>query len=349
MYESFFGLRERPFELTPNPRFLLLTPTHSEALANLQYGMTGRKGLTLLLGEAGSGKTTLVSTALAQWQAAGHVVAYLNNPTLTRDEFIEFLTVSYGLKPEAASSKTRFLTELTSFVMARNARGQTTGLLIDEAQSLSAELLEEVRLLVNIETPTEKVFQVILAGQPELAARLNEPGLRQIKQRVALRCTLSPLDVRDAAAYVAGRIRVAGGVAAQVFTREAVMAVHDHSGGIPRVISVICDNALLAAFAAGRRPVTREMVLDVCRDFDIRQAFDGAPADVAAAIPDTDSLLVVAPRPPAAADAALRPAKPAARDANAPTKAPGGPAADPPGGGLFEQYAAATKRRFSFF
>lgn len=348
MYESFFGLRERPFELTPNPRFLLLTPTHSEALANLQYGMTGRKGLTLLLGEAGAGKTTLVSTALAQWQGAGHVVAHLNNPTLTRDEFIEFLTVSYGLKPDAAASKTRFLKELTSFVMARNARGQVTGLLIDEAQSLSTELLEEVRLLVNIETPTEKVFQVILAGQPELASRLNEPGLRQIKQRVALRCTIAPLDVRDAAAYVAGRIRVAGGVAAQVFTREAVIAIHEYSGGIPRVISVICDNALLAAFASGRRPVTRDMVAEVCRDFDIRRTFDVTEDSLPTTIPDPQTVPVLAPRAqtgdpgnPSAAKSGARGARPA--DGEAPSTD-----ADAPGS-LFEHYAAATKRRFSFF
>jgi hypothetical protein len=274
------------------------------------------------------------------------VVAYLNNPTLTRDEFIEFLTVSYGLKPEAASSKTRFLAELTSFVMARNAKAQITGLLIDEAQSLSTELLEEVRLLVNIETPAEKVFQVILAGQPELALKLNEPGLRQIKQRVALRCTLSPLDVRDAAAYVAGRIRVAGGVAAQVFTREAVMAIHEYSGGIPRVISVICDNALLAAFAAGRRPVTRDMVVDVCRDFDIEQAFGAAEDSRSTTMPDPETLPVtpaqaaVARGPAERRPSPPRESKPPATEASTDESL---------SGTLFEHYAAATKRRFSFF
>jgi general secretion pathway protein A len=272
MYESFFGLRERPFDLTPNPRFLLMTATHREALANLHYGVTARKGLTLLLGEAGVGKTTLVRTALEQWSAAGHLVAHVNNPTLTRAEFVELLTPALGLSPDAATSKARFLAELTELVTRRHEQGQITAVLIDEAQSLSTELLEEIRLLVNIETTAEKMLQVVLAGQPELASNLNALGLRQLKQRIAVRCSVSPLGVEETAAYIAGRIHIAGGVAGHVFTREAVMAVHEHSNGIPRVISVICDNGLLAGFAVARRPVTREMVEEVCRDFDIQRA-----------------------------------------------------------------------------
>lgn len=270
MYEAFFSLRERPFELAPNPKFLLLTPRHTEALSNLEYGITGRKGMTLLLGEAGTGKTTVIRTALEKWQTAGHLVAYINNPTLTRDEFLECLANAYDLGRDTGTSKTRLLSALTDLVLRRHAEGLVTGLLIDEAQSLSDELLEEVRLLANVETASEKVFPVVLAGQPELAARLNATGLRQLKQRIALRCVLSPLDVRETAAYVAGRIRLAGGVGGQLFTREAVMAIHDYSRGVPRVINVICDNVLLSAFGANCRPATREMVEDVCRDFDFR-------------------------------------------------------------------------------
>lgn len=343
MYESFFGLRERPFDLTPNPRFLMMMGTHREALANLQYGMTGRKGLTLLLGDAGAGKTTLVRTALDQWREAGHLVAYLNNPTLTRDEFVEYLTASFSLSPAAATSKTRFLSEFTTMVTERHDKGQITGLLIDEAQSLSTELLEEVRLLVNIETPTAKMFQVVLAGQPELATRLNEPGLRQLKQRVALRCTLATLTEREAAEYIAGRIQIAGGIAGHLFTREAVMAVHEHSGGIPRVISVICDNALLAGFAAGRRPVMRDAVEEVCRDFDLqRAAAPGEPADGAAR-----SFLDVGPAPVSKEPPAARtPVTPATLTDNRPSPV----TAEPPvSAGLFEMYAPRTKRRFSFF
>jgi general secretion pathway protein A len=275
MYEAFFGLRERPFELAPNPRFLLLTSRHSEALSNLEYGITGRKGITVLLGEAGTGKTTVIRTALERWETEGHLVAYVNNPTLTRDEFVEMLARAFDLGDEAAGSKTRMLAALTELVMRRHADGLVTGLLIDEAQSLPNELLEEIRLLANVETADEKIFPVVLAGQPELADRLNETGLRQLKQRVGLRCVLAPLDVRETAAYVAGRIRLAGGVAGQLFTREAVLLVHQHSRGIPRVINVICDNALLAAFAAGQRPIPSDMIADVCRDFDFVPEDDG--------------------------------------------------------------------------
>jgi general secretion pathway protein A len=280
MYEAFFGLRERPFELAPNPRFLLLTSRHSEALSNLEYGITGRKGITVLLGEAGTGKTTVIRTALQRWETEGHLVAYINNPTLTRAEFVEMLARAFDLGDEAAGSKPRMLAALTELVMRRHADGLVTGLLIDEAQSLPNELLEEIRLLANVETPDEKVFPVVLAGQPELADRLNEIGLRQLKQRVGLRCVLSPLDVRETAAYVAGRIRLAGGVAGQLFTREAVLLVHEHSRGIPRVINVICDNALLAAFASGQRPIPSEVIADVCRDFDLDAALeDGSAAE----------------------------------------------------------------------
>jgi type II secretory pathway predicted ATPase ExeA len=344
MYESFFGVRERPFDLSPNPRFLLLTPTHREALANLEYGLTGRKGLTLMLGEAGSGKTTVIRAAIARWQTTGHLVAHLNNPTLTRNEFIEFLTDSFALSAAAAASKTRFLSELTALATERHSRGLLTGLLIDEAQSLSAELLEEVRLLVNIETATDKLFQVILVGQPELATRLNDPGLRQIKQRVALRCSLATLSVSEVAAYIAGRIHVAGGVAAKVFTREAVRTIHSYSGGVPRVISVICDNAMLAGFAANRRPVTSETVEEVCRDFDLQSADGARSAGAAAAVvaaPDvakqvSPTPVVTAPQKPSAAptdDESEQ--EPAARVAGSRQ--------------LFEHYSARPARRSSFF
>jgi general secretion pathway protein A len=236
-----------------------------------------------LLGEAGTGKTTVIRTALQKWEGAGHLVAYLNNPTLTRDEFVECLADAYGLPVEARTSKTRLLSSLTELVTRRHAEGAITGLLIDEAQSLSDELLEEIRLLANLETATEKIFPVVLAGQPELADRLNAQGLRQLKQRIALRCVLSPLDTRESAAYIAGRIRLAGGVGGQLFTREAVVAIHERSRGIPRLINVICDNVLLSAFAANTRPATRDMVEEVCRDFDLdaEQAVDASAAPVA--------------------------------------------------------------------
>lgn len=278
MYEAFYGLRERPFDLTPNPRFLLLTGKHREALSNLQYGLMSRRGLTLLVGEVGTGKTTLVRAVVQEFEKRGAIIAYLNNPTLTRGEFYEFLTAAFGLEPAAAISKTRLLTELAQALQKRHADGVPTGLVIDEAQGLPDELLEEVRLLANIETDTVKLLPIVLAGQPELADRLNQPSLRQLKQRVALRCQLGALDARETAEYIAGRIRVAGGNSVLIFTRQAVDAIYQRSSGIPRLISVICDNALISGFAADRRPVSREIVEDVCRDFDIGQAAAPKPA-----------------------------------------------------------------------
>ncbi len=342
MYESFFELRERPFDLTPNPRFLLLTGRHREALSNLHYGVTRQKGLTLLLGEAGTGKTTLIRAALQQWELSGHRIAYLNNPTLTRAEFVESVATALDLGLEAGASKVRFLSALTELVMRRHGQGLVTGLLIDEAQCLSDELLEEVRLLANIETPSEKVFPVVLAGQPELAARLNEPGLRQLKQRVALRCRLDALDVREAAVYISGRIRLAGGVSRALFTREAVMAIHEYSGGIPRVINVICDNVLLSAFATSQSPAPRALVEEVCRDFDITRQSEPAAPD------DTSALAEPVPAPvlqDAARQAVHAPAAEAEAPAAEPAK-PVPPAGHPGGRSLFGHFTA--RRRFSF-
>jgi general secretion pathway protein A len=188
---------------------------------------------------------------------------------LSRTEFAEFLTAAYGLSPRAARSKTVLLNELAVVLEERRKGDLLTGLIIDEAQALPDELLEEVRLLANIETTSDKLLPIVLAGQPELADRLNQTSLRQLKQRVALRCHLGTLDNRETAEYIAGRIRVAGGNSVMVFTRQAVDAIFERSGGIPRLISVICDNALISGFAADRRPVGRDIVEDVCRDFDL--------------------------------------------------------------------------------
>jgi type II secretory pathway predicted ATPase ExeA len=269
MYERFFGLRERPFDLVPNPRFLYLTGRQREALSNLRYGLTTPRGLTLLIGEAGTGKTTLVQAVMGEIDDQTVECVLLSNPTLRRTEFYEFLAAGFGLPKETAASKTQFLFELRRHLMARREAGVFTGLVLDEAQSLPYELLEEVRLLSNIETPTEKLLNVVLAGQPELADRLNEPNLRQLKQRISLRCELGLFTFQETGAYVAGRLRIAGGEPAKIFTREAVLAIHDASQGVPRTINVICDNALIGGFGAQEHPVTRALVDEVCRDFDL--------------------------------------------------------------------------------
>jgi len=269
MYQDFYELQELPFDLTPNPRYLFFTPQHREALSNLQYGIAGRRGITLLVGEAGTGKTTLVRAALQSEQLKGAQCLYLSNPTLTRTEFLEFLAAGFALSPQAALSKTTLLSELERELVARQSRGVLTALVVDEAQALPLDLLEEIRLLANIETNTEKLLPVVLAGQPQLSDRLNDPALKQLKQRVALRCDLLPLTLKETCAYISRRIRIAGGDSTKLFTREAIELIHHCSQGIPRTISVVCDNALVTGFAAGRRPVDWAIACEVCQDFDL--------------------------------------------------------------------------------
>jgi general secretion pathway protein A len=273
MYEQFFGFRERPFDLTPDPRYVVLTESHREALSNLEYGIASRKGITLLIGEAGSGKTTVIRTAIDRQPVRVHCV-HLHNPTLSRAEFVEMLAVRYGLSTRAGESKARMLVELETLLRSRRDLGETSVLVVDEAQSLPLELLEEIRLLANIETEDQKLLCVILAGQPELATRLNAHELRQFKQRVGLRCELRALTLAETSAYIAGRIQVAGGQVSRVFTREAVEAIYGASRGLPRTISVIADNALLGGFAVGLKPITTQIIHDICRDFDLTDLRD---------------------------------------------------------------------------
>ena len=273
MYENYFGLAERPFDLSPNPRFLFLSKRHAEALAHLRYGLTGRPGLTVLIGEAGTGKTTLVHAALQtpNRSASTASVVNLSNPTLTRSEFYEYLAAGFGFSAAAARSKTSFLSELESRLGDLQALPAGTALVVDEAQSLPHELLEEIRLLTNVQAHNGRSLTVALVGQPELAVRLNEERLRQLKQRIVLRCELAALDLQETAAYISTRIRVAGGRPEMVLTREAVATIYEYSRGIPRTISVICDNAFVNGFAADCKPVDRAIVLEVCRDFQLSE------------------------------------------------------------------------------
>lgn len=281
VYAQFYGLTEAPFDLTPNPRYLFLTPHQREALSNLRYALANSKGFTLILGDAGTGKTTLVRTALAALVDTPSRYVLVNNPTLGREEFYEFLAREFRLSPAAATSKSQFLFELQQDVEARFAAGGLTGLIVDEAQSMPHALLEEIRLLGNLETATTKLLNIVLCGQPELAGRLNDSSLRQLKQRVALRCELVPLTLRETAAYISGRLRIAGGAPADIFVREAVELIFSASGGIPRTINVVCDNALIGGFAAQIKPVTLDVVQDVCRDFDLLGGGASAAPDTA--------------------------------------------------------------------
>ena len=327
MYAPFYGLKEAPFDLTPNSRFLFLSPRQSEALGNLRYALASSKGFTLITGDAGTGKTTLLRTALAELGDTANRYVLVSNPTLGRAEFYEHLARAFGLSEEARTSKTRFLLDLQDDVEARFAAGGLTGLVIDEAQSMPYELLEEIRLLGNIETPATKLVNIVLTGQPELADRLNDPSLRQLKQRIALRCELKPLTLPETGAYVSGRLRIAGGSPDKIFTREAIIRIHEASAGIPRTINVMCDNAMISGFAVQAKPIPVALVEDVCRDFDLGNAPDTEA-------PMQDSGQVVKP--------AVQPEAPASV---APAKAPPGQAKPP-------ATAAArpeARRRFRFF
>ncbi len=274
MYEQFFGLTERPFDLTPDWRYLYLTPMHREALGAVQYGITARRGIVVVIGEAGTGKTTVVRSALRGLRDKNVRSVYLSNPMLTRSEFMKYLAQAFKLSPESASCKTTMLSELTAKLTRHHNLGRAAVLVVDEAQSMPHELFEEIRLLANVETRTAKLLQVVILGQPELADRLNDSSLRQLKQRVAIRGTLRALDLRSTAALIAGRIRVAGGKPAEIFTPRAVELVYLHSGGIPRTINVVCDNALVSGFGADVRPVGSDLVEEVCREFDLPKRVD---------------------------------------------------------------------------
>jgi general secretion pathway protein A len=292
MYESYYGLQERPFDLSPNPRFLCFTPQHREALAHLEYGLAGRPGVTVLVGEAGTGKTTLVRKALQAANGASTIV-HLSNPTLTRAEFFEYLAAGFGFSADAGRSKIQFLRELEAALS--DADGPRLALIVDEAQSVPYELLEEIRLLTNAESSLGRSIAVVLAGQPELGRRLDEARLRQLKQRVVLRCELTPLSLKDTAAYIAARVKTAGGDAVRLFSRDAVIAIHQHSSGIPRVISVICDNALVNGFAADQKPVGAGTVLEVCRSLALSSPPSrpaSAPVAVHAPVPTADPVPV---------------------------------------------------------
>jgi general secretion pathway protein A len=281
MYERFYGFREGPFELTANPKYLFFTAQHREALCHLEYGISAAKPVTLLIGDAGTGKSTLLRAALASERCRHVTCVLIDNPTLTRAEFFQTLAARFELGDKAEASKASLLGSLEAVIRRRHGRRELTALVVDEAQAIPDEILEEIRLLANLETPTSKLLPVVLAGQPELSERLKQPGLRQLKQRVALRCELKPLDLPDTAAYIASRIRTAGGDPANIFTREAVTLIHEYSRGLPRTISVMCDNALTSGFALDQRPVDGEVVREVIRDFDLHKA-DGAAAPPAA-------------------------------------------------------------------
>jgi general secretion pathway protein A len=264
MYCQFYGLLRRPFEMTPDPAFLYLGEAHREGLAMFQYAVESRKGFVLLTGEVGTGKTTLLHALLSQLDARTSS-AFVFNPRLKPIDFFKVVFDELGIE-EPCRTKGEHLMALNRFLIAKLERDEPTLLIVDEAQNLSPEMLEEIRLLSNLETATSKLLQIMLVGQPELVAR---PELRQLRQRIVLRHHLRPFDAPECASYIDERLRLAGYTGKALFDRGALREIHEVTGGIPRLVNIVCDGALLLGFSREMPQIGRRAVAEVARDLDL--------------------------------------------------------------------------------
>jgi general secretion pathway protein A len=260
MYLNFYGLNEVPFGPTPDPRFLFNSTRHREALAQLLYGVTERKGFIVLTGEIGTGKTTLLRTLLEKLPEETPV-AYVHNSALPIEGLLDYVLQDWGVKSTAATQAQR-LVELNEFLIDQHRKGVSPVLVIDEAQNLSVETLEAVRLLSNFETTRQKLMQIVLVGQPELRDTLNRPELRQLKQRIGLRCHIGPLSAEETRLYIRHRLRIAGASDAGIFTDAAIQRIAEYSRGIPRTINIVCDHCLLSGYADSKRRIEARAVDD---------------------------------------------------------------------------------------
>jgi|SRR6185437_3668919 len=269
MYKSFFHLTRNPFDLTPNPRCFVPTSRHEEALSVLYYGIRQHKGFVVITGEVGTGKTLLLRCLLGLFKESKDIVfASLFNGRLTSTEFLQYILADFGL-PISGKSKAELLFDLAQFLVARASKKQTTVLIVDEAHHLSEDILEEVRLLANLETTDDKLLQIVLVGQPELDAKLDSVGLRQLKQRIAVRAQLGPLDLEETRRYIQRRLEIAGADkhTGPLITEEAILRVYRHSRGLPRLINTICENGLVTAYARHLPMVTPNVIDDVAAEF----------------------------------------------------------------------------------
>ncbi|HLM01165.1 MAG TPA: AAA family ATPase, partial [Pyrinomonadaceae bacterium] len=267
MYKEFYGLEDLPFTLTPDPRFIVFTPSYNEVLASLYYGLENAKGLIVLTGEVGTGKTTALRWILRRLDSSV-LAAYVFNPRLSIDEFYHHVTQMLGIKDW--NNKAELLSLMGRVLEDRHRRGLRTVLIIDEAHELSDYVLEEIRLLLNFESDNAKHLQIVLTGQPELREKLNQPNLRQLKQRVALRCKIHALpNVDETERYINERLLIAGADEPNIFTPGAVDFIFQCSEGIPRQINNLCDNAMLAGYAAGEQIISRAIIEEVAENLDL--------------------------------------------------------------------------------
>jgi general secretion pathway protein A len=268
MYKKFYGLKENPFNVTPDPRYLFPTHHTDEALACLTYGVLNHKGFILLTGEVGTGKTTLLNKLLESLRQQGVATAFVFNTRFNVPQFFDYVLADFGL-PREPRLKSQMLLSLNQWLLERFQAGSTTALLIDEAHNVSSELLEEIRLLTNLETSTEKLLQIVLCGQPELEHKLRRPDLRQLRQRITLRTKTYPLAPEETRQYIVQRLKVAGSDGRPIFTPEAVELIHRYARGIPRVINTLCEHALISGYADQRPVLGIEIIQEVAKEFEL--------------------------------------------------------------------------------
>ncbi len=277
MYKQFFGLRENPFSVNPDPRFLFLTSQTKEALDNLTYGIQSRQGLVLLTGEVGTGKTTLLNRLLDWLHQQQTPTAFIFNSHIEVSDFFDLILADFGVKFDSRL-KDNAPMRLHQWLFERHRAGDAPVVVVDEAQGLSNQVFEQIRMLLNLETSTEKLLQIVIAGQPELEERLQQSAMRQIKQRIALRCKTAALTIEDAHHYIQARLHIAGADSKEVFATEAMDAVHRYSRGIPRVMNLLCEHALINAYVDHVRPVPAHLIADAAREFQFDDVGPVAPS-----------------------------------------------------------------------
>jgi general secretion pathway protein A len=276
MYKSFYGLKENPFNVNPDPRFLFLTKQIEEALTGLMYGIQTRKGFITLTGEVGTGKTTLVNRLLDWLHHRKSRTAFLFNSRINSNQLFDFILAEFDI-PCESKSKSQQLMKLNSWLLDRYRMGETVVLIIDEAQNLTYPVMEEIRLLTNLETSTEKLLQIILSGQPELEEKLKLPQLRQLRQRIMLRCKTAALSKEQTQSYIVERLKIAGASGDPIFNPAAVDAIHIYSLGIPRVINLLCEHSLVNGFVEQQRPIQPKIIEEVAREFQLDEVEPIAP------------------------------------------------------------------------
>jgi general secretion pathway protein A len=288
MYKEFYGLRANPFNVNPDPRYLFLTRHTEEALACLTYGIQTRKGFVLLTGEVGTGKTTLINKLLEWLRLQQVATAFVFNSKLNTPQFLDYMMADFGI-PCDTNAKSQILLKLYNWLLDRYRAGETAVLIVDEGQNLSEEVLEEIRMLTNLETFTEKLLQIILVGQPELEQKLKQPQLRQLRQRLTLRARTYPFTTEETGAYIQQRLRVAGWDGQEIFEAAAMAAIHRYSLGIPRLINLICEHCLVSGFVDQQKTIGAGVVETVARDFDLMDG-NGQGAFVVPRAPASEKL-----------------------------------------------------------